>query len=209
MIHRMVDSASIQDKPRVSISPASKEISAFMGFKVKIICDCSDLSYLPIYFSSLKEISPIDPVEELSEEFEKISKTRLSDRACKSLIIELLDSQTTQLIAFTSMQESKKSLVVRMLATKDEFKGRGAGQFLMRCAIDIATKKNIKTVRLKAEGSAKKFYIEKIGMTKNNKAELEYSHPGYSDRKTHSSPVLSKFKIIQTDVTGYLHATPL
>lgn len=206
MIHGMIDSVSAH-KPKVSISPTLKEASAFMGFKVKIICNCSDLSYLPMYFSSLKEITPIDPIEEMTEEFEKLSSSRLSDRACNSVIIELLDFQTSKLMAFISMQDFKNSLVVRILATQNECKGRGAGQFLMRCAIDVATKKNIKTVKLKPEGSAKEFYIQKIGMTENNNSELEYSHHRYNDTKTHSSPVLSKFKFIQTEEPGYLHAS--
>ncbi|WP_448217528.1 GNAT family N-acetyltransferase [Endozoicomonas sp. 2B-B] len=207
MIHGMIDSASVQNKPKISISPTLKEASAFMGFKVKVICNCSDLPYLPMYFSSLKEITPIDPIEEMKEEFEKLSNTRLSDRACNLVIIELLDSQTSNLIAFISMQDNKKSLFVKMLATQDEYKGRGAGQFLMRCAIDVAIKRNITTVKLNPEGSARQFYIKKIGMIETNNSELEYSHPRYNDIKTHFSPVLSKFKLIQTEEKGYFHVS--
>ncbi|WP_281648879.1 GNAT family N-acetyltransferase [Parendozoicomonas sp. Alg238-R29] len=204
MIHGLIDSVSIGNKEKISVSPSLKETAAFMGFKIYVVRGCSDLSYMPIYFSSLNELCPIDPVEELVEEFENLAGKKISDRTCNSVIIELLAAESSELISFISLQNSRTSINIRALATLEKYKGRGAGQFLMCCAIDIATKQNVKTLKLKPEGSAKRFYMQKIGMIENKNSELEYIHPEFLDTEKNSSPVLSKFKLLQTEETSHI-----
>ncbi|GAA4647884.1 hypothetical protein GCM10023116_01460 [Kistimonas scapharcae] len=215
MYHPMLDSLYAVTPKAIPIATTLKEKAIAMGYKVTLLTNCSDRSYLPLYMKALpadEPPQPIDPIEELHAEFQELESMRLSERHCSGFILEVTDRSNSDFVGYISCKltdypSETGHLKINKLAVLDQYKGKGIGQFLMCCAIDIAIKMNVFKLGLTSDPAAARFYLNKIGMCETEKKfVMQYDHPRlYPTRvKFELSPVLKRFCTLRTDEISYL-----
>ena len=215
MYHPMIDTLYAVTPKAIPIATTLKDKANAMGYKVTLLTNCSDRSYLPLYMMALpadEPPQPIDPIEELHDEFQELESMRLGERHCSGFILEVTDRSNSDFVGYISCKlidctSENGSLKINKLAVLDQYKGKGIGQLLMCCAIDMAIRMNIFKLSLTADPAAARFYINKIGMSETDKKfVMQYDHPRlYTTRgKFELSPVFQRFCPIRTDEIVYL-----